>query len=122
MNRFKEARKNKGLGQKEVAIQLGVAQPTVSDWENGHKTPTLDNIKALSKLYEVSLDYLVGETEQVAESDLCNPKSPGKEPELDINSIEYALYGEAKELDEEEKKQLLALVKVMRKKRQQFNK
>ena len=48
-----------------------------------------------------------------------NKKSPSIQPELDIDTLEYALYGEARELDEDEKMQLLELAKLMRKKRQE---
>jgi len=59
MNSIKQARINVGLSQKEVAITLGVSSPTVSEWEAGKKTPTVANIKALSKLYGVSADVLL---------------------------------------------------------------
>ena len=40
MNNIKKARIDKHISQKEIAINLGVSQPTVSDWESGKKTPT----------------------------------------------------------------------------------
>lgn len=59
MYMLRKTRRNKGMGQKEVAYALGVAQPTISAWENGTKTPTLENLKALAELYGVSVDYLI---------------------------------------------------------------
>lgn len=60
MNKIKEARKAAGLSQKYVALALGVAGPSVSNWESGKTQPTPDNLKALANLFNVSVDYLLG--------------------------------------------------------------
>lgn len=60
MNRIKEARIAAGLSQKYVAMSLGVAGPSVSNWESGKTKPTPENLKALSDLLHVSIDYLLG--------------------------------------------------------------
>lgn len=64
MNRIKEARKASGLSQKQVAISLGLAGPSVSNWESGKTQPSSENYKALAKLLNVTVDYLVGNEEQ----------------------------------------------------------
>lgn len=63
MNRFRECREASGLTQKYVALTLGVKGPSVSNWESGKTTPTTDNVAALAKLYNVSVDYLLGRDE-----------------------------------------------------------
>lgn len=60
MNRFRECREASGLTQKYVALTLGVKGPSVSNWESGKTTPTTENVAALAKLYNVSVDYLLG--------------------------------------------------------------
>ena len=60
MNRIKEARMAAGLSQKYVATSLGVAGPSVSNWEKGKTTPTAENLAALSALFGVSVDFLLG--------------------------------------------------------------
>ena len=62
--RMKFARELAGLNRKQVSSELKVSGPTLSDWENGKKKPTLDNLKALSKLYNVNSDYLLGIEEE----------------------------------------------------------
>lgn len=64
MNRFRECREASGLTQKYVALTLGVKGPSVSNWESGKTTPTTENIAALAKLYNVSVDYLLGRDEE----------------------------------------------------------
>lgn len=60
---MKKAREQAGLSQKQVAITLKVSAPTVSDWESGKIYPTASNLKALSVLYNVPTDYLLGQIE-----------------------------------------------------------
>lgn len=62
MNNLKTAREKAGLSQKEVSVELKVSAPTVSEWESGKKNPNAENLKALSKLYKVPTDYLLGHT------------------------------------------------------------
>lgn len=52
MNIVKELRENMGMLQKELAIQLGVSQPTVSDWEHGKKDPTEENAKKIGEIFD----------------------------------------------------------------------
>ena len=59
-NNIKKARENAGLSQKQVALTLHVSAPTVSDWESGKISPSVVNLKALSDLYRVPTDYLLG--------------------------------------------------------------
>ncbi len=59
-------RKQKGLSQEELGNQLDVSRQTVSKWELGQTTPEMDKLIAISKLFEVSIDVLVGnETSQI---------------------------------------------------------
>lgn len=60
MNRIKEARIAAGLSQKYVATTLGIAGPSVSNWESGKTNPTPDNYVALASLLGVSVDFLLG--------------------------------------------------------------
>ena len=57
---FKEARLLRTLKITEVAAILDVAQSTISSWESGRLFPSLENLIKLSKLYGVSIDYLIG--------------------------------------------------------------
>lgn len=55
-----ELRKEKGYSQEELADKLNVARQTISKWENGTTTPDFDNLIEISKLFEISIDDLVG--------------------------------------------------------------
>ena len=47
-----------GISQMTLAHQLGVSRQAVSRWESGDATPSMDKLKALAKIYGVSLDWL----------------------------------------------------------------
>lgn len=59
MSNLKIAREKANMSQKEVAIELKVSAPTVSEWESGKKNPNAKNLKKLSKLYNTTTDYLL---------------------------------------------------------------
>ena len=52
------ARVNVGMSQKEAAIELGVSNKTLCDWERGKAYPKADKIDAICKLYRVPYDML----------------------------------------------------------------
>ena len=63
-NLFKENLKTlrieRGIGQIELAKALGVSKGIISLWENGLREPSMSSLIALSKFFDVSIDYLVG--------------------------------------------------------------
>jgi len=58
--RLKKARNNKGLTQIEAAKKLGVTNGALSGYERNYRDPDTNMLKQMAELYEVSLDYLVG--------------------------------------------------------------
>ena len=56
---LKRLRTEKGLSQEEVAGQLFLSRQTISKWENNQAEPGVENLKALARLYGVSLDQLL---------------------------------------------------------------
>ena len=58
--KLKECRVNSGLSQERVAEILGVSKQAVSKWESSQTAPSTDNLVALSNIYNVTLDELVG--------------------------------------------------------------
>lgn len=60
MNRIKELRESRNIQQKELAIDLGVTQPTISNWELGIKVPSARSTRKLAEYFGVSMDYVIG--------------------------------------------------------------
>lgn len=57
---IKELRVKKGLSQDELAEQVYVTRQAVSRWENGETVPNTETLKLLSKLFDVSINTLLG--------------------------------------------------------------
>lgn len=68
--RLKKLRKDAGLTQVDVAEKLGISQPAYASWERGVKKPTQENLVKLSNILCVSVDYLLGQTENKQTSDV----------------------------------------------------
>ena len=52
-------RKKKGWSQEQLADQVGVSRQSVSKWESGNAMPDLDKIVVLSRIFNVTTDYLL---------------------------------------------------------------
>lgn len=61
--KLKEARKKLGLSQEQLAEKLSVSRQAISKWESNRGIPDVENLKNISKLLEVSIDYLLKEEE-----------------------------------------------------------
>ena len=57
---LKYLRKKNNLTQNDLVDKLSVKQPVVSEWENGEKIPQFDSLVNLSKIFDISLDELMG--------------------------------------------------------------
>ena len=56
-------RKNKGCTQDELAGKLDVSRQAVAKWESGQVYPDISNLIQISKLFNVTVDYLVKDQE-----------------------------------------------------------
>lgn len=58
-------RNKAGLSQDELAEKVYVTRQAVSRWENGETTPNTETLKQLSKLFDVSINTLLGSPRQL---------------------------------------------------------
>lgn len=59
MTSIKKLRLQSGMSQLQLAEEMGVAQPTVSAWENGVKFPSGEKLIKLAVLFGVKVDALL---------------------------------------------------------------
>ncbi len=59
-SRFRKLRLQCNLTQKQVADTLGIEQSNISDWENNVSRPKYENLIALARLYDETLESLLG--------------------------------------------------------------
>ena len=62
MNRIRELRENMNLRQIDVARETGIDQKTLSNYETGKTNPDSYALIRLADFFDVSIDYLLGET------------------------------------------------------------
>ena len=55
-----DLRTKKGLSQEKLAKKVFVTRQAVSRWENGETIPNIDTLKHLSKIFDVSINTLLG--------------------------------------------------------------
>lgn len=57
---LKELRISKNLTQSELGKQLNCSYAAIAKWEAGTRDPSIDNLINLAKLFNVTIDSLVG--------------------------------------------------------------
>ncbi|WP_156265083.1 helix-turn-helix transcriptional regulator [Enterococcus faecium] len=62
---LKYHRKKANLSQIELAHKLHVSCQSISSWENDHSYPSLDNLIALSRIYQTSIEDLLKDNESL---------------------------------------------------------
>lgn len=66
-NRLKKARELKGYSQEQLAKLVGAqGKSSVSNWENGYSTPTLETAIKLGRILEQDIEFLFGQKVQVS--------------------------------------------------------
>ena len=70
MSQFAEilraCRKAKKAPQKEIAALLGINDRALRNYEHGDREPNIDALIALADYFDVSIDYLVGRSDDPA--------------------------------------------------------
>ncbi len=58
--RLKELRKSKNISQYELGQMIGVSKVSVSGYEKGTRIPSMPILLKIVKLFDVSIDYMLG--------------------------------------------------------------
>ncbi|WP_309304462.1 helix-turn-helix domain-containing protein [Brevibacillus laterosporus] len=61
--RIAELRKKRGYSQVNFAAKINVSKSTVGMWETGDREPDSDTLGKLANFFNVSIDYLLGRTD-----------------------------------------------------------
>lgn len=79
-SRIKHARELRRLSQAQLAQKLGVTKQTISNYENGVRTPDFEMLDTLSCVLDVSMAYLVGAIEEPRYYPKPNEDEPYTDP------------------------------------------
>ena len=72
-------RKEKGLSQLQLAEEINVSRQAISRWEVGLAVPSREKLRALSELYNVSVDYLLSDKADENMKEVSEPENEAKE-------------------------------------------
>lgn len=104
MNIVKELRRKAGIQQKELAIEIGVSRPIVSEWESGKKDPSGERLKRLAQYFNVDELMILGK----GVVDLSQePQKESTAPEIRIVS------GVMERMTQEQREQVVGVIKAM---------
>jgi len=98
----------KGINITLMCKNAGVPRSALSDYKAGRKkTISITNLEKIAEYFEVTVDYLLGKE-----------KSPSSD-ELDkqLDGVDFALYGEAHDLTDAEKRDVLKFIKFIKEQR-----
>ena len=106
MKNLKKIREERKLTQQAMADMLQIQRPTYTRYETGEREPDFETVLKISELLSVSTDFLLGKTDIPSSID------------AQLSDTEFALYGEAKDLTDEEKQKVLDFIKFTKSQRQ----
>ena len=119
MNIVKELRKKKNIQQKELAIEIGVSRPTVSEWESGKKDPSGERLKKLAAYFGVDELVILGkgtvdlsekpETEKIVQYVLEKLKSSQPEVTPEITIVSSMM----EKMSKEQQEQVVNVIRAM---------
>src|SRR5690625_4771397 len=115
--RLKKLRKEKKISQYEAAERLGFSRGKLANYEQGSRQPDYDTLKKLADFYDVSVSYLLGETD--SEKFITNEEEfvDGVQTLTDDELLEkYKFLIDGKPATKEEKKIMLSVIRSLRSK------
>lgn len=85
-------RKESGYTQLDLAEKVRVSRQAISKWETGRALPSAENLKYLSELFGVSVDYLLND--DMTEEPKPKEQEPAPEPQTEEPQTEEAVFPE----------------------------
>lgn len=82
--RLKDIRKEQGLLQKDLAAHLGITQQAYANYESGKREPDYDTLAKLADIFNVSVDYLLGRTDDPTPPNIKKERSPEEKRRLEV--------------------------------------
>jgi transcriptional regulator with XRE-family HTH domain len=125
--RLKKLRNEKGVTQQELGDYLGVSRSTVAGYETGKRKPEYDTLHKLANYFNVSIDYLLGNTDERSPADKIK-KAISDDPELlefweelkDREDLQL-MFKQTRDLSPETIQQIISIIKTFEKEQDDAN-
>jgi transcriptional regulator with XRE-family HTH domain len=117
--RLKKLRKEKQISQKDLAKKLNLSPSTIAMYETEKRKPDSETLERMSNYFDVSIDYLLGLTDERSSADKIK-KAISDDPELQdawdqISKREnlQLLFKQTKDMDDSSIRQIIRVIKAI---------
>ncbi len=104
-----QLRKSAGMSQEELAQELNISRQAIYKWETGQSLPDIENLKLLAQIFRVSIDSLLNDGSELAQSSALSAAEPqyGEVTRSSLTPADVDAERDNMQKTEKEKKQLL---------------
>jgi transcriptional regulator with XRE-family HTH domain len=115
-NRIAALRKNRNLTQDDMATTLGISRAALSHYEKGRREPDYSTLITIADFFKVSLDYIMGRTDDPLASLDPDHREFADQLELSDDQLmqQFALTIDGQKLSVEESKRFIAFIRAER--------
>lgn len=85
--KLKMLRKKEGFTQQEVADFFGIQQAVYQKWESGNRKPSYENLSMLACIFDVSIDFLLGDYLEISKETFLKLKKEKEEEKKNLFSV-----------------------------------
>ncbi len=111
---IKNLRLSKGITQKELAEQTGIALQSIINYENGRREPNSKAMAALERYFKVSGEFLRGETDERLQPAVWEDKEVMDAVKDTMSILFDSLQKEIRESPDEYQKQYFDMLEMLR--------
>ncbi|MZQ75220.1 MAG: helix-turn-helix domain-containing protein [Peptoclostridium sp.] len=118
-DRLRRLRERRQIYQKDLAKILGVSAGAIGMYETNKRTPDFEILNKIADYFDVTVDYLLGRTDDEEIKIYEKDQIPDKFKDLGLEYIEIAKELELSDISVEEMKKFIELMKIAKKKEQE---
>ena len=105
---FKSLCDAKGVYVSKACIEMGLSRSIAAKWKNTKTNPSAEVLPKIAKYFGVTTDYLLtGEQKE-------KPAAESSELDKQLEGVEFALWGEVKELTDAQKRDVLKFARFLK--------
>mgnify|MGYP001053429951 FL=1 len=112
--RIRQLRKENNITQEELGKMYGLAKSTVSLYESGRSNPDDEIKQMIADHFNVSVDWLLGRTDERRTADEIIAEYKEKELEFEELFDRFNIYFEGRKLTEKDKKSIISFLQMLR--------
>jgi transcriptional regulator with XRE-family HTH domain len=96
----------RGISAKQLTQEAGLNSSAITEWKKGKSDPSLKSLEKVASYFNVTVDYL--------RTGKKIPSTSKAEDEIYPDDFSFALSGEVKELTDDQRKSVIAFVKLLK--------